>query len=116
MWVLREKDANSIIGICGLHHSEDYVDKVELSYMLFPDYWGKGFATEAVSTCINYAFKTLILNDIIAITQKAYTNSVNLLKKMGMQHIDTFNKFNATQQVYQLIKADWLKNEENDLT
>ncbi len=33
-----------------------------------------------------------------------------------MQHIDTFAKFNATRQVYQLIKADWLKNEENCLT
>jgi ribosomal-protein-alanine N-acetyltransferase len=46
--VVYEKASNLIIGLCGLHNSDD---GIEISYMFFPESWGKSFASEAVKSC-----------------------------------------------------------------
>lgn len=43
-WTVYEKATGQIAGLCGLHHSEE---GIELSYMFYPAFWKKGFATEA---------------------------------------------------------------------
>src|SRR3990167_2090813 len=73
------KDTSKIIGLCGLHHSE-FESDIELSYMFFPEYWGKGLATETILACLEEGFKKLKLKRIIAITQKANIASCRLLK------------------------------------
>jgi len=91
--------------MCGLYCSES---NIELSYMLFPEYWGKGMAVEAILVCICYGFEILKLEEIIAITQEANRSSWKLLEKIGMRHIETISKFNAIQRVYNLTKTEQL--------
>ncbi|KJV55109.1 acetyltransferase family protein [Orientia chuto str. Dubai] len=95
--VVFDKSAKKITGICGLHHSED---GIELSYMFFSEFWGKGFAREAVTLCIDYGFNTLKFNKIIAITQEANIKSCQLLQMIGMVHIKSFERFNAQQCLF----------------
>ena len=102
-WGVIERSSKRIIGLCGLHHSDD---GIELSYMLFPEFWGKGLAYEAVSNCVDYAFNILSINIIIAITQEANTKSCQLLKKIGMKPIKNFERFNARQSLFQITKSD----------
>ena len=94
-----EKISKEIIGLCGLHHSED---GIELSYMIFPQFWKKGFAREAVKASIDYGFNIQKLNKIIAITQAANIKSCQLLKIIGMKHIKDFERFNATQSLFEM--------------
>lgn len=102
-----EKNSYQVIGLCGLHYSED---GVEISYMFFPQFWGRGFASEAVIACIDNGFNTIKLEEIIAITQKANLNSCRLLEKIGMKNIKHFERFNATQVQYGLLRTEWLSN------
>ena len=95
-----DKVAKKIIGLCGLHHSEDFKDGIELSYIFFPEFWKKGFAREAAKACIDYGFHTLKLKQIIAITQKANIKSRQLLQTIGMEYIRSFELFNAQQCMY----------------
>ncbi|WP_058535341.1 GNAT family N-acetyltransferase [Legionella saoudiensis] len=99
-----EKNSNEIAGLCGLHYSDD---GVELSYMFFPNWWGQGLAYEAAVASINYGFKTLHLNRIIAITQAENTKSCLLLKKAGMNYLGSFERFNAIQNLYETTKNKW---------
>ena len=47
LWPVEEKSSGQVIGHCGLIDKEvDGQPEVELVYVLHPDYWGKGFATE----------------------------------------------------------------------
>ena len=78
--------------------------------MFFPTYWGKGFAGEAVLATIDYGFNTLKLDTIIAITQEMNIKSCQLLDKIGMNHINTFVRFDATQRLYRLIRTEWHNN------
>lgn len=105
-WVVCKKDNKQILGICGLHHSDE---GIEISYMFFPEYWGKGFAKEAALATINYGFNIVKLDRIIAITQEANYRSRRLLENMGMKHINTFLRFNAIQSEYELRYFDKLK-------
>ena len=94
-----EKNINELIGLCGLHHSDD---GIEISYMFFPQFWGQGFATEAVLASLDNGFNTLNIETIISITQTANIKSCQLLKKIGMKHISDFERFNATQSLFEL--------------
>ena len=95
--IVFEKISKEIIGLCGLHHTED---GIELSYMFFSEFWKKGFAREAAAACVDYGFNTLKLTKIIAITQEANIKSCQLLHRIGMVHIRNFERFNANQCLF----------------
>ena len=96
-----------MVGLCGLHYSED---GIEISYMFFPQFWGQGLASEAVIACIDYGFNTFKMEIIVAITQEMNIKSCQLLDKIGMCHINTFERFNATQRLYRFIRTEWHNN------
>lgn len=94
-----DKISKEIIGLCGLHQTED---GIELSYMFFSEFWKKGFAREAAAACIDYGFDILKLTKIIAITQEANIKSCQLLERIGMEHIRNFERFNANQCLFKI--------------
>ena len=104
LWVILEKTTNKIAGLCGLHHSED---DIEISYMFFPHFWGKGYAREAVITSLDYGFSTLQIDTIVAITQAANIKSRQLLDIVGLQYLNEFERFDAIQCLYKITKEEW---------
>ena len=70
--------------------------------MFFPKFWGNGFAKEAIKAIIHYGFNTLKVDEIIAITQEANIRSCQLLKKIGMVHLNSFERYNAKQCLFKL--------------
>ena len=53
-WAVREKTDGSFLGLVGLGRHHDGVD-TEVSYELLPEWWGNGYATEAVRAVIDHA-------------------------------------------------------------
>jgi len=81
-WTVIRRADSKIIGWCGLKkHTEGFVD---LGYRFFRNIWGNGYATEAASSCIDYGFATLNLNEIIGRTARDNSASVRVLEKIGM--------------------------------
>lgn len=105
-WSVIDKKHNQVIGICGLHHSED---GIELSYMFFPASWGKGLAKEAACASLDYGFNQLNLDKVIAITQEANKNSCCLLESIGMRAIDRFRRFDTVQLLYEITKDEYTR-------
>lgn len=71
------------IGDCAL-----YVDNRhhgEIGYTLAREYWGQGYATEAVGGLIRYLFQTLRLPVIHAIADTRNAASIRVLQRSGMQ-------------------------------
>lgn len=104
LWVVCDKNTMQIMGLCGPHYSDD---GVEISYMFLPEFWRKGFATEALIASVDYCFSTLDIELLIVITQKANISSCSLLEKARFKHIKDFERFNALQSMYGLTKAEW---------
>src|SRR5215510_9233814 len=55
-----------LIGTCGIRMVTVLAQEAELGYELHPDYWGQGYATEAVRTMLAFAFQTLRLQRVWA--------------------------------------------------
>ncbi len=55
----------------------------EFGFILHPDAWGKGFATEAARAFIDYAFATHPIEDITADVDPDNAASLKVMKKLG---------------------------------
>jgi RimJ/RimL family protein N-acetyltransferase len=60
---------------------------VEIGWRLSREHWGKGLATEGARGAIRYAFVTLQLREIVAITVPANVRSRRVMEKIGMKHL-----------------------------
>ena len=82
-WAVTIKPAGGFIGYCGLAL---YEGRHELMYALDKQYWGRGYATEAVRATLRYGFEELKLELIAAVTQKENIASQQVMKKAGMKY------------------------------
>lgn len=87
-WAVIHRNTGKLIGYCGIAIEQiDNNLENELGYRFDPDFWHQGFATEAVSSCINYAFDTLNLEYLLGIVEPENTASVRVLQKIGMEFV-----------------------------
>ena len=75
------KENNKVIGYILFNDLEE--DVYEMGWFFNREYWGLGFAYEACSKVIEYAFEELKVHKIFAETIDA-VKSVGLMKKLGM--------------------------------
>ncbi|MCE4956818.1 GNAT family N-acetyltransferase [Macrococcoides caseolyticum] len=76
--------ADTIYGVCSITVNNKH-KKGEIGYMIHPDYWGKGIATQAAKDLIRYGFDDLSLNRIYAVTDVRNNGSIRVLEKCGLQ-------------------------------
>jgi len=79
------KETNRVIGSCGLGPLDFSTDETELFYALRKEYWGKGLATEAARAVLKYAFKTIKIERLVAVTMPANVGSVKVIEKLGLR-------------------------------
>lgn len=65
--------------------SDRYPDaEIEVGYMLLPDFWGQGFATEICTRLLQFAFEYTALDEIKAVTDLGNQASQRVLQKCGL--------------------------------
>jgi RimJ/RimL family protein N-acetyltransferase len=75
------KETGILVGDCALKIEEHDERQAEIGYTLSRAYQGRGIASEAVSCVLEYAFVTLRLHRVIAITACENAASVALLEQ-----------------------------------
>lgn len=58
----------------------------EIAYVLHPDYWGRGIATEAAQRLLRFGFEILGLHRIHATCDPRNVASARVMEKIGMQY------------------------------
>ena len=86
------KENQKAIGSIGVEECRQDLDKnlenllgKELGYVLSKDYWSKGIMTEAVSKVIEYCFKILKLNYLVATYFNYNIESKKVLEKLNFK-------------------------------
>lgn len=97
------KSANTPIGLCGLVNRPS-LEHIDIGFALLPKYAKKGYAYEAAKATMDYAWKKLDLNTIVAITSKDNTNSQQLLEKIGLEQVDVITLEGDDEELF-LYKA-----------
>lgn len=108
------KGMGTLAGDCALKIDEHDERQAEIGYTLARAYQGKGIAAEAVSRVLDYAFRTLELHRVIAITDCENTASVTLLERLGLRREGHFiqnvwfkGKW-ADEYLYAILQHEWL--------
>ncbi|MTI40491.1 GNAT family N-acetyltransferase [Fulvivirga lutimaris] len=87
------------IGICGLFKRE-YLEYPDLGFALLPEYNGKGLAREASEAVIQYAFETLNIPKLYAITAPTNKKSAQLLERLGFTEVKS--PIGSTDRTFEL--------------
>ena len=82
---LGKKQSGELIGNCGIRGSDENTFAGQLGYEVAPDYWGKGYATEAARAVLDFGFTKLKLERISAECVLENQRSCRVLEKLGMQ-------------------------------
>lgn len=61
--------------------------QVEVGYLLIPDAWGKGYATEICTRVLRFAFEETALSEVVATTDPENAKSQHVLQKCGLRSI-----------------------------
>lgn len=84
-WPIFSLSTNELIGCCGLrpYRKNEY----EIGFHLRPQFWGKGYAMEAATAVIDYAFSDLKAESLFAGHNPNNVASSKVLRKLGFQYI-----------------------------
>jgi len=92
-WGIELKESRTIIGSIGLQEWSLEHKRANISYALFPEKWGRGYASEAVDKVISCGFQELGLERIGAIVFVENIASNQLLTKLGFTKEGTLKKY-----------------------
>ena len=82
-WAVVEKKTGQLIGSCGMGYQRDGGLPLEFGYTLARSHWGQGYATEAATACLRYAFEDLRLPELFASVDSLNVASQRVLEKIG---------------------------------
>jgi|688.fasta_scaffold02776_5 RimJ/RimL family protein N-acetyltransferase len=103
-----DKTSQSLVGYIGfLNQNIDGEHKTELGYRLFPNYWGKGLATEAAQELCRYAFDHLGVDELISIIEPLNVRSSAVAKRIGMSLWKSFLFYSIPVHIFALKKSAW---------
>jgi len=81
-WIVLHNDVR--IGEIHITCNWEKTREWEIGWHLFPEYWGKGFATEAAKAAIKYAFTHFKIHRLIALCCTENIRSAALAERAGM--------------------------------
>lgn len=87
-WIIVTKSERELIGTCLVYFNSEE-NSWDISYNLGKKYWGKGYATEAMTKALEYAANVLKMTECIAIHADENTASERVIKKLGFSYEKT---------------------------
>lgn len=92
---------------------------MEIGWRLAPEFWGKGYVTEASEALLAYCFETLNLDEVVSFAVSNNHRSTAVMQRLGMRH-DAAGDFDHPRVpdthpelkrhvLYRLSQAEWLK-------
>ncbi|WP_315111324.1 GNAT family N-acetyltransferase [Clostridium intestinale] len=106
---VRNNTTDELVGLVSLDKHHDGVS-TEISYQFVSEFWGQGYGNEVIKKLMDYAFKELNLNKLVAETQKVNKASCRLLTKLGMSIEESIYRFGAEQNIFRILRDEYYKN------
>ncbi|MBU8725684.1 GNAT family N-acetyltransferase [Bacillus pumilus] len=118
-WGIFQKNMpHTLVGIIEIMDLNQKVNAVTIGYFLAEKHWGKGIATEAVSTLVTFLFEEIDINRIQAEVMPANEVSKKVLLKNGFikegllrQAVLWSGKGVVDLEIYSMLKEDYMHDE-----
>jgi RimJ/RimL family protein N-acetyltransferase len=105
-WAVQRKDDDTVVGGVTIRLLPPYEDDLEVSWQLNPQAWGQGYATEAATALIGWAF-THDVDELFAVARPNNVRAIATAKRVGMQWVGETTKYYGLRlQVYRIRPGD----------
>ncbi|MDR1905853.1 MAG: GNAT family N-acetyltransferase [Clostridiales bacterium] len=110
------KDTGKLIGTGGVFEADKLPHSANIGYILNKKYWGKGYATEAMTAVVNFCFNVLRVRRVEAWHIAENEKSGIVMKKLGMVYEGTkvdglyLKGAYRTMVMYGLIRDAWAES------
>lgn len=111
-WAICDKGSNQLIGWCGLKFHQDDGEN-DLGYRLFRKYWNRGYATESSHLALQYGFRRLGLDNVIARAVKKNIASIKVMLKLGFHYEKDFEEHGNACEQYRIDKYNYMLMDQN---
>ncbi len=119
LWAVEVVGGDRFIGYVGLARpgfEAHFTPAVEVGWRLAATAWGHGYATEAASEALRFAFDELALDEVVSFTIVGNVRSRAVMERLGMTHdpADDFDHPNLPEWpqrrhvLYRIGQAGWL--------
>ncbi len=118
LWALEIKDSQKFAGFVGLHEpimNLPFSPCIEVGWRLGYEFWGQGYATEAATAALKFAFEVLELAEVVSFTATLNLRSQAVMKRLKMQN--TGKNFDHPKVpiahplrehvLYRIARSDW---------
>lgn len=102
LWTLLDIKSGDYVGRAGLSIREGF-EKVEIGYVITPEYRNKRLAYEACKAIINYAKENLNIESLVAYTVENNQYSIKLLKSLGFERCQKANIKGRVYDTYRIL-------------
>mgnify|MGYP001344767243 CR=1 FL=1 len=100
--VIRKQD-KPFLGICGLLRQEvENEVQTEIGYRFLNEYWGKGYATEAVKGCVEYVKDKQLADSLIILSVPENIPSVKVAKRSGFSYLQNTIFHGLIHEIYRI--------------
>lgn len=82
-WAVLSAPDQQFLGWCGLKYTA-HLDEYDLGFRFFQAFWNQGYATEASKACLQWAFETRKLKEVVGRAMLVNKASIHVLEKLGM--------------------------------
>ena len=86
-FIVSSKQDDNLVGVAKLVGIE--AKQAELGYMILPEYWGKGFASEMVEFMIRLTRELKLADELVGIVDPENPASIGVLTKFGFTLFET---------------------------
>jgi len=87
-WAVERKEDGAFLGYCGLKHTNltdsPVEGDIEIGWRLRVDVWGQGYAAEAATAVLEWAWANLAIGRIVSFTVPANRGSWRVMERIGM--------------------------------
>ncbi|MFT5702116.1 MAG: ribosomal-protein-alanine N-acetyltransferase [Desulforhopalus sp.] len=85
---VKRKQDNIFVGICGLLKQEiENEFQMEIGYRFLNQYWGNGYATEAVKGCVQYVVENQLFESLVILSVPENTPSIKVAIRSGFTYL-----------------------------
>jgi RimJ/RimL family protein N-acetyltransferase len=117
-WVVERKADGAFLGFCGLKRADGegstIPGEIEAGWRFREDAWGQGYAREAATAVLSFAFDILEAERVVALTVEGNSASWGLMLRLGMRRREDLDyhdprwpeSMNPTI-VYEIGKSAW---------
>ncbi|HEX9164999.1 MAG TPA: GNAT family N-acetyltransferase [Gemmatimonadales bacterium] len=83
-FAMEHAESGALVGGCGLELADPEGPAFSLGYVLAPEWWGQGYATEAAGALLRFGFEALAAERLFALVFVGNEASERVLRKAGL--------------------------------